>query len=181
MNAVVPNAWLSAPAAAAVSFSAAPVSVIVPPVVSVFRALRSIDRIATRVPPTSADSCGLSLIVIWKSVRATEVVPRVSEIPPEWLIVPANVFASSSPPVIGNASASEPIGAAVMLRLCSALAAPGSSVTVVAPPVSSTVFGRACTITLPSFRPRLNSFVWNVALSALAAGAVSATFTPVIR
>ena len=68
MNAVVPNAWLSAPAAAAVSFRAAPVSVIVPPVTSDFSALRSTLRIGTRVPPTSAVSSGVSSMPISKSV-----------------------------------------------------------------------------------------------------------------
>ena len=63
--------------------------------------------------------------------------------PPLWAIVPANVLASSLPPVIGKASESLPIGAAAMPRLCSAFAAPGSSATVVAPPVSATVFGLA--------------------------------------
>ena len=82
--------------------------------------------------------------------------------------------------MIGKASESLPIGAAVMPRLCSAPAAPGSSVTVVAPPVSSTVLGFAVTATVPSRRPFLNSVVWNVALSALAAALVSSTRTPVI-
>ena len=156
-------------------------SVIVPPLTSDFRPLRSTLRIGTRVPPTSAVSSGVSSMPISKSVSCTVVAPLVSEIPPLWAIVPANVLASSVPPVIGNDSESLPIGAAVIPRLCSALAAPGSSVTVVAPPVSSIVLGLAVTATVPSRRPFLNSVVWKVALSALAAALVSATRTPVIR
>ena len=132
------------------------------------------------MPPTSAVSSGVASMPISKSVSWTVVAPLVSAIPPLWAIVPANVLASSLPPVIGKASESLPIGAAAMPRLCSAFAAPGSSVTVVAPPVSATVLGLAVTATVPSRRPFLNSVVWNVALSALAAALVSRTRTPVI-
>ena len=170
MNAVVPNAWLSAPAAAAVSFRAAPVSVIVPPLMSAFSALRSTLRIGTRVPPTSAVSSGVASTPISKSVSWTVVAPLVSEIPPLWVIVPANVLASSLPPVIGKASESraDRRGGDAEARAARS-AAPGSSVTVVAPPVSAIVLGLAVTATVPSRRPFLNSVVWKVALSALAA------------
>ena len=65
-----------------------------------------------------------------------------------------------------------------MPRLCSAAPAPASSVTVVAPPVSATVVGLAVSDTVPSRSPRLKSVVEKVALSALAAAAVSETRTP---
>ena len=109
------------------------------------------------MPPTSAVSSGVSSMPISKSVSSTFVAPLVSEMPPLCVIVPANVLASTRPPVIGKASESEPIGAAVMPRLCSAAPAPASSVTVVAPPVSATEVGLAVSDTVPSRSPRLNS------------------------
>ena len=84
------------------------------------------------------------------------------------------------PPVIGKASESPPIGAAAMPRLCSACGAPGSSVTVVALPSSATVLGLAVHGHGAEPQALLNSVVWNVALSALAAALVSRTRTPVI-
>ncbi len=181
MKAVVANAWFSAPAAAAVSFSPTPVSVIVPSSTEDCSAARSRLRIGTRVPPTSAVSCGVAPISMMKSVSSTRVEPRLSAIPPLWAIVPAKVLASTRPPVIGNASESEPIGAAAIPRLCSAEAAPASRVTVVAPPVSPTLRGLARSETVPSLSPRANRSVEKVALSALAAAPVSATRTPVKR
>ena len=81
-------------------------SVIVPPSTDDCRALRSTLRIGTRVPPTSAVSSGVSSMPISKSVSSTFVAPLVSEMPPLCVIVPANVLASSAPPVIGKASES---------------------------------------------------------------------------
>ena len=66
------------------------------------------------MPPTSAVSSGVSSMPISKSVSSTFVAPLVSEMPPLCVIVPANVLASTRPPVIGKASESEPIGAAVI-------------------------------------------------------------------
>ena len=118
---------------------------------------------------------------IVKSVSSTRVAPRLSAIPPLCVIDPANVFAFTVPPVIGNASELEPIGAAAIPRLCSAAPAPASSATVVVPDASETVSGVARTVTLPSSSPARNRCVEKVALSALAAAPVRDTRTRVMR
>ena len=79
-----------------------------------------------------------------KSVSSTVVAPFVSEMPPLCLILPANDFASISATgdrerqrAVGFAEAGS-TGAAVIPRLVSADAAPGSRVSLVSPPVVRT-------------------------------------------
>ena len=121
VNAVVPNAWLSAPAAAAVSFrrgagerdrAAGDVGLQRAQVDGQDRHARAADERGQLRRVVDADLEVGQRDAWWR--------PWLSAIPPLWVIVPANVLASSLPPVIGNASESPPIGAAVMPRLCSA-------------------------------------------------------------
>ena len=103
--------------------------------------------------------------------------------PPLWRIDPANVLALALPPVIGKDRPSAPAvagstGAASIPSEASALAAPGSSASVVVPPANSTSAGRAFTVTEPIGSPFANRLVSNAAFSALAAWPLSTACTP---
>ena len=108
----------------------------------------------------------------------------MSEIPPEWRIVPADRSSLTWPPVIGKAavvpaSVAGAITPGAMPRLVSAASAPASissDVALSARMSASSVCER--TFAVPSNRPFLNAVTPNVALSAVAAFCVSRARSP---
>ena len=149
-----------------------------PPRVPVVAAARLIDRIGTRLPPTTAVSCGVGVVVsMVKSVSATRVAPRVRVTPPPCSSRPAKSLRASDPPETGNTSCPAPLapagdtGAAVMPTVVSVEARAGSSVTEVEN-------ARAVTCTVPRRVPVRNTRTPKARFSAPAACGVRVVPTP---
>ena len=119
-----------------------------------------------------------------KSVRATDVAPLASEMPPLWRTVAALRSSAALPPVIGKlavvpSSVAGPITPGAMPSETIACSAAGSIASAVAPCASSSVWdGSAWTRTVPSGMPLRNASTPNVAFSARAAARLSRAVRP---
>ena len=153
---------MSASAAPCVSFAVTLPTVTARRPIVTAGALRSSVRMSARALPSDAESTPPT-VSMPKSDSVTTVEPRVRVMPPEWLIVPANVGTRTRPSVIVNASDAKNTPRNMLSMPCCAYCVQmATTLRESASEALATIF------TEPSLRRGRNALTLKVALSAAA-------------